>query len=120
METITSRRRGIPKVGQVRLYEMVSTGSIFPSPENDRLYRAIDGSDVYELEALEPPDLQGIITDAIDAVIDVESFNAELDAERSDAAFLQAKRQQIVAALKGFGIGAGDERRTKGKPRQQP
>jgi hypothetical protein len=53
------------------------------------------GKKVYELEALSPEQLQTILSEAIDSVIDAEAFNAELEAEKSDAAYLQAVREQI-------------------------
>jgi len=53
------------------------------------------GKDVYELEALEPEQLQEILSETIDRVIDTELFNAELQAEKEDAAYLQAVRERI-------------------------
>ena len=53
------------------------------------------GRRVYELEALEPKQLQEILTEAIDSVIDRNLFNEELEAEKQDAAYLQAVRRRI-------------------------
>ena len=53
------------------------------------------GKKVYELEALTPEQLQHILSEAIDSVIDVDLFNAELEAERSDAVYLQVVRERI-------------------------
>ncbi len=53
------------------------------------------GKKVYELEALSPEQLQTILSETIDSVIDVEAFNTELEAEKSDAAYLQAVRERI-------------------------
>ena len=36
-----------------------------------------------------------ILSETIDSVIDVEAFNAELEAEKLDATYLQAVREQI-------------------------
>ena len=53
------------------------------------------GKKVYELESITPEQLQHILSEAIDSVIDVELFNTELKAERSDAAYLQVVRERI-------------------------
>jgi len=53
------------------------------------------GKKVYELEALSPEQLQTILSETIDSVIDVEAFNTELEAEKLDATYLQAFREQI-------------------------
>jgi hypothetical protein len=53
------------------------------------------GKKVYELEALMPAQLQQILSEAIDSVLNVELFNAEIEAEKADAAYLQVMREQI-------------------------
>ncbi len=57
------------------------------------------GDDVFELEALEPKDLQRILTSAIDSVLDVDAFNKELKAEKADAARLAAIRRTVHEAI---------------------
>jgi len=57
------------------------------------------GDDVFELEALEPHDLQGVLEQTIDAVIDVDAFNHELDQEKQDATFLEASRRRVHSEL---------------------
>ena len=57
------------------------------------------GKKVYELEALTPTQLRQILTEAIDSVIDVDLFNEELEAEKKDAAYLQAIREKANAEL---------------------
>jgi hypothetical protein len=54
---------------------------------------------VYELEALHPEDLQSLLRNAIDKVIDVDAFNAEVDREKEDAAFLDGVRRTVQAML---------------------
>ncbi len=51
------------------------------SVHHDKFVQA-HGENVWELEALEPADLQNVLREAIDSVIDVEAFNAELEAEK--------------------------------------
>ncbi|NOT00451.1 MAG: ParB N-terminal domain-containing protein [Phycisphaerales bacterium] len=57
------------------------------------------GTNVYELEAVPPDVLQQLLTEAIDAVLDVEALNGEIDAEKKDAAFLEEARQRACLAL---------------------
>jgi hypothetical protein len=60
------------------------------------------GTDVFELEALSPATLQDLLTKAIDDVLDVDKFNAELDEEKKDAAFLDGVRQRVQVSLAGI------------------
>src|SRR5262249_49904329 len=46
------------------------------------------GDDVFELEAVPPEQLQEILRRAIDSVMDLDAFNAEVAAEKRDAAEL--------------------------------
>ena len=62
------------------------------------------GSDlVYELEALPPATLARLVTDAIDSVLDIAAFNAEVDAERQDAAHIAAARNRVLTVLREAG-----------------
>ncbi len=67
-----------------------------------RKFTSQHGTDVYELEAVEPNMLQGLLTEAIESVLEVEAWNAEVDAEREDAAFLETARQRACLALAGM------------------
>jgi hypothetical protein len=51
------------------------------------------------LEAIAPEALQRLLTEAIDAVIDVEAINHEIDQEKQDAAFLAATRRRVYQEL---------------------
>jgi hypothetical protein len=57
------------------------------------------GDDVFELEAVPPDQLQDILRKAIDSVLDVKVFNAEIDAEKRDAARLDGIRRAFSANL---------------------
>jgi ParB-like nuclease family protein len=59
---------------------------------------------VYELEALQPAQLEKVLTDAIDSVLDVDAFNAEIAQEKTDAAFLEAKRRSLFEYLQQAGF----------------
>jgi hypothetical protein len=63
------------------------------------------GEDVFELEAVEPAELQRILTEAIDSVLDIGAFNRELDAEKRDAAFLETQRRRVLKLLGPDGTG---------------
>lgn len=55
--------------------------------------------DVYELEAVPPTTLQAFLAEALDSVIDVDLFNAEVEAEAADAAFIENTRRRAMAAI---------------------
>lgn len=57
------------------------------------------GKKCWELESITPAHLQRILRETIDSVIDIEAFNAELDAEREDAVKLQATRNPLKEIL---------------------
>lgn len=69
---------------------------------NYKKFAAKYGDDVFELEAVAPEDLQQLLTDAIDAVIDRDAFNYELDQEKADAAKLEGVRRIALDDLRGF------------------
>jgi hypothetical protein len=52
------------------------------------------GDHAYELEAVDPETLERILTEAVDSVIDIDLFNAEIDRDQEDAAKLDAIRGQ--------------------------
>jgi hypothetical protein len=67
--------------------------------------KRLDGADVWELEALPPealpPEaLPPELRSAIDSIMDLKLFNAELDAEKRDAVYLDGLRQRAHLALK--------------------
>jgi hypothetical protein len=60
------------------------------------------------LEALSVERLQGILREAIDAVLDYSAYEAEIEAEKKDAAFLEAVRRRVHATLKDIDFGANE------------
>jgi hypothetical protein len=52
--------------------------------------------------------LQELLEGAIDRVIDTAAFNAEVDAEKRDAAYLEAVRQRVHGALAEWTNGLGE------------
>ncbi|WP_166830671.1 hypothetical protein [Thalassoroseus pseudoceratinae] len=69
------------------------------SPNYKKFFKRHQTPNAYELEALQPTDLQQILADAIDAVIDTEAFNEELRAEEADATELARTRQLVHRAI---------------------
>jgi hypothetical protein len=65
------------------------------------------GHNVFELEAIPPDRLQAILREAIDSVLDIEAFNAELDAEKQDAAHLQGLRKAITGRIQDLEVNDG-------------
>ena len=63
-----------------------------------------NGTNVFELEALEPQVLQQILREAIDSVLNIDAINREIEAERTDAAFLEVTRQRVQHALKDISL----------------
>ncbi len=61
------------------------------------------GENVFELEAIPPTTLQHYLRTVIDSVIDLEAFNAEIDREKQDAAFLDTVRRRAHALLGDLG-----------------
>ncbi len=53
------------------------------------------GEHVFELEALEPEQLQAILRQTIESVLDMDLLRAEQDAERQDAARLAAVQKTV-------------------------
>ena len=51
---------------------------------NYKRFVAKHGTDTYELEAVPPEQLQQLLRNAVDSVMDVKAYNAELDAEKRD------------------------------------
>ena len=60
----------------------------------------LHGTDVFEVEAVPPKTLQQILRSTIEAVIDREAFDAEIAAERDDAAFLEGVRRTVTESLR--------------------
>jgi hypothetical protein len=54
---------------------------------------------------LEPAQLQEILTRAIDSVIDVDGFNAEVDCEKEDSVWLNGVRRAVYEAVESLSLG---------------
>ncbi|MFL5328964.1 MAG: ParB N-terminal domain-containing protein [Gemmataceae bacterium] len=87
---------------QVQAFKLPSMTVAKAGSSRTKAYKKEHGQHVWELEALSPERLSKIVGNAIDSVLDVAAFNAEVDAEKRDAAFLQAVRNRGAEALKGI------------------
>jgi hypothetical protein len=57
---------------------------------------------VYELEALDPPDMQSDLDNVLRGVLDLDLFNREVASEGQEAAYLEAARRKVREALRGL------------------
>lgn len=65
------------------------------------------GKNVFELEAIEPRILQDILTQAIEATVDVDLFNAEAQMEKDESLRLEEYRKK---AMESLAISIGERR----------
>jgi hypothetical protein len=78
------------------------------------------GTNTFELEAVPPADLQHILRDAIDGVLDVDAFNAEIDAEKSDSRQLDVFCRQMRTMLDGVKLDHGQVSDDEANSRPSP
>jgi hypothetical protein len=90
---------------QVSDYELPAAMKVKKGSSRGKKFVARHGNNVWELEALEPGDLQQILEDAIESVIDLDAFYHEVEAEKSDATKIEGVRRTIGDTLKGFDFG---------------
>jgi hypothetical protein len=78
-------------------------------------FREKYGEDTYELEAVPPDTLQDYLRKTIEAVIDTDAFNAEVNEEKRDARFLARVRSQALGLFDRV-PGARDEEERDKRP----
>jgi hypothetical protein len=86
--------------GQVETMNLPSSLEAKESSARYSRFVEQNGTRAVELEALKPDDLQSLLRAAIDSVLDVDAFNAELAAEKEDAAFLDPVRRRVNEFLR--------------------
>src|SRR5262249_5965306 len=64
---------------------------------------ARNGTAVHELEAVHPQQLQDMLRGAIEGVLDMDAFRAEVEAEKRDWAQLTARRKAALELLGDMG-----------------
>jgi hypothetical protein len=87
-------------VEQVRQYALPTTIDAKVTSSNYKKFVRKYGTSVHELEALAPQVQQDLLRQAIDSVLDIDAFNAELEREKEDAAFLAMLRQRCLTTLR--------------------
>jgi hypothetical protein len=85
---------------QVEEYELPPIMKAKQTSSRSKSFVEKHGDDVFELEALSPDTLQQILRDTIDSVIDREAYDAEVEAEKEDAAFLKRASGRVLSALR--------------------
>jgi hypothetical protein len=85
---------------QVRKYKLPVGGQAKPGSPNYAKFVKKFGTDVYEVEALDPIELQSILQRTIDSVIDIPAFNREVAAEKRDSVYLEGVRRTVCDLLK--------------------
>lgn len=100
---------GVPKIHPIKVAltaSQVRERSLPPSMDakvsspNFKRFSEKHGLHAYELEAIQPGDLQQILRDAIDSVIDRDAFEHEFAQEAQDAAKLDGIRDALHSAMK--------------------
>ena len=76
---------------------------------NYTMFVAEHGPHAYELEALQPEDLQTLLDEAINGMIDTEAYDYDVRMEKDDAAFLEATRRTVVKLLRDAGLTSEEE-----------
>jgi hypothetical protein len=90
---------------QVTHYRLVPVMTAKETSVNyDRFVLEHATTEVHELDALTPEELQRVLTKAIDNILDIKAFNAEIDRERADSVWLSGVRQTVHEALRGLSL----------------
>lgn len=92
---------------QVRRYALPPNMVAKENSPNYAKFVGKHGRNVFEVEALPPAQLQVELRDAIDSVIDRPAFNAELDREKQDAAYLAGIRATMHKTLQALTLAGG-------------
>ncbi len=79
------------------------------SSKFNKFVQRYGSTDVYELEAIQPEQMQTVVREAIEATIDLSAFNAELKAEREDATRIQAVKSSVAGLFSDLSGNGGAE-----------
>ena len=82
-------------------YELPSDIDAKPSSPNYAKFVEKHGTKAVELDAMTAELLQSKLREAIESVIDVDEYNAQIDLEREDAAVIEAHRRVVFTAIGG-------------------
>jgi hypothetical protein len=59
-----------------------------------------DTTDAWELESMEPSDLQDALTEDINECLDIDAYNTEVEQEDKDAVAIQARKAVVMEYLR--------------------
>lgn len=85
---------------QVEAYSLPPSCEAKVTSSNFKRFSAAHGSDAYELEALKPAQLQDCMREAIDSVLDIAAYNAEVEREAEDAQQIEDLRAETIEYMK--------------------
>jgi hypothetical protein len=89
---------------QIEKYGLPTMNLAKESSSNYDWFVQRNGDDTaWELEALDPADMQSDLDHVIRSVLDIGLFNQELEEEKRESAVLEAHRRTAVEALRGLG-----------------
>jgi len=88
---------------QVKQYQLPARMTAKASSSRYGAFVEQHGEEVWEVEGLPPETLQEILTRAVEGVLDLDAYNAEVTAEEADAGFLEAQRGAVLKSLGDFG-----------------
>jgi hypothetical protein len=91
-------------VEQVKEFQLPAVMTAKKTSANYKKIAEKYGDTVFEVEALNPEDLQNILRKVIDDIIDTEAFNHELNEEIKDSAFLQGLRNTVHESLRDIDL----------------
>ena len=89
---------------QAKQFDLPSNTQAKTTSSRYRGFAAKHGDAVHELEALDPEQLQQIVRQTIEAVIDRDALDHEIEAEGEDARFLAGVRRRVHEDLKGIDL----------------
>lgn len=88
--------------GQVEQFNLPPVMTAKSLDTNRQKFVNKHGENVWELEALEPSDLQDILDEAIRSVLDIDAYNSEVEAEAEDARHVEGARKAAMDTLRSF------------------
>lgn len=94
---------------QIKRFELKPRMQAKETSVHHRKFVNRHGSDVFELEALSPAQLQQVLREAIDSVIDRDAFDYEVAEEAKDAAHLEGVRKAVINALQNADLDLGQD-----------
>jgi hypothetical protein len=104
IEDCTIIKAGVTRE-QISKYNLPPQNFAKESSSNYDWFLRRNGADgtVYELEALNPPDMLADLENVVKNCVDVDLFNREAAAEQQEAAYLIGARRRASEALQGLG-----------------